>query len=47
MVRAYRELGWNEEAEEEAARLLRIYPESDAAIELRQEVGSADPVAGL
>jgi len=47
MYRAYRELGWDDEAEEEAARLLRLYPESDAANEFRQEVGDSDPFAGL
>jgi outer membrane protein assembly factor BamD len=47
MVRAYRELGWDAEAEDEAARLLRLYPASDAALELQRELGDEDPPAGL
>jgi outer membrane protein assembly factor BamD len=46
MYRAYRELGWDAEAEDEAARLFRLYPESDAAVELRRELGDGNPLAG-
>jgi outer membrane protein assembly factor BamD len=47
MYRAYRDLEWEDEAEEESARLVRLYPDSEAATELRQELGDRDPFAGL
>ncbi len=37
LYRSYRELGWSEEAEEAAERVLAQYPDSDAARELREE----------
>jgi len=36
---SYSALGWAEEASEEADRLLRLYPDSDAARELRADQG--------
>ncbi len=37
MYRSYRAIGWQEEAEETRNRLLFLYPESDAARELRAD----------
>jgi outer membrane protein assembly factor BamD len=39
MHRSYLELGWEEEASEEAERLLRLYPDSEAAGELEGDFG--------
>jgi len=36
---SYNSLGWAEEASEEADRLLRLYPDSEAARELRETLG--------
>lgn len=37
LYRSYREIGWNEEAEEVEQRLYFLYPDSEAAAELRAE----------
>ena len=44
---SYNALGWVEEASEEADRLLRLYPDSDAARELREDQGDGGAGAAL
>lgn len=43
MYRSYRDIGWDEEAEETRQRLFFNYPDSQAAAELRAEDGGSGP----
>ncbi len=48
LYRSYQEMGWEEEMEEVRERLLFLYPDSDAAAELRTEMAPpGEPPSGL